>query len=76
MKWIQFVLSQLDAPEPILTAPSEVNFLGLIIVSALLIIVTPMIVRICIPTASRVFAISCGFVVAMFAAVFVMPWFY
>ena len=76
MKWIRFALSQLDAPEPIIAAPRGNNFLGLIIVSAFLIIVTPVIVRICIPTASRVFAISCGFVAAMFAAVFVMPWFY
>lgn len=76
MKWIPFALSQLDAPEPILTAPSSVNFLGWIFVPAFLIIVTPVIVRICIPTASRVFAVSCGFVAAMFAAVFILPWFY
>ena len=75
MKWIQFAQSQLDAPELILTTPSSDGFLGLVIVSIFLILVVPVIVRICIPTGSIVFAISCGFVAVMVQAVFIWPWF-
>ena len=74
MQWIQFALSQLDTPEPIITAPSSDGFLGLLIVSIILILVVPVIVRICIPTGSIVFAISCGFVAVMVQAVFIWPW--
>lgn len=74
MKWIQLAQSQLDAPEPILTAPSSDGLLGLLIISIILILVVPVIVRICIPTGSIVFAISCGFVAVMVQAVFIWPW--
>lgn len=75
MKLVQFAQSQLDSPELVLTAPSSDGLLGLLIVSIILILVVPVIVRICIPTGSIVFAISCGFVAVMVQAVFIWPWF-